>query len=130
METGDLQPLQNLDQLTELNLICCEKLIGQSISGFEWKQPARDIIGRFLGTLAPLANFSQLKKLWLNETHFTGQSFSEFCVATPSMKHSFSFLLRDWGHRAHDLSNDLFLAIISNPWTDIGCYSVNLPEKY
>ena len=35
------------------------------------------------------------------------------------MKHSSSFLLRDWGHRTHDLSNDLFLAIISDPWTDI-----------
>ena len=52
------------------------------------------------------------------------------CGGTTSMKRSFSFLLRDWGHRTHDLSNDLFLAIISNPWTDIGCYSVNLPEKY
>ena len=32
VETGDLQPLQNLNLLTKLNLRECENLIGQSVS--------------------------------------------------------------------------------------------------
>ena len=32
VETGDLQPLQNLNQLTKLNLADCDNLIGQSVS--------------------------------------------------------------------------------------------------
>ena len=32
VETGDLQPLQNLNQLTELNLRWCKGLTGQSVS--------------------------------------------------------------------------------------------------
>ena len=38
---------------------------GQSVSGFVGPQPARDLIGRFLGTLGPLAGLSQLKSLEL-----------------------------------------------------------------
>ena len=34
VETGDLQPLQNLNQLTYLNLNWRAKLIGKSVSGF------------------------------------------------------------------------------------------------
>ena len=32
METGDLQPLQNLNQLTVLDLDECDQLTGQSVS--------------------------------------------------------------------------------------------------
>ena len=39
METGDLQPLQNLNQLTTLNLRGCYGLTGQSVSGFVRAQP-------------------------------------------------------------------------------------------
>ena len=45
VETGDLQPLQNLNQLTTLDLSVCYNLIGQSVSGFVQAQPARDLIG-------------------------------------------------------------------------------------
>ena len=82
VETGDLQPLQNLNQLTYLDLCQCTNLIGQSVSGFVRAQPARDLIGRFLGTLAPLAGLSQLEKLSLEDTNFTGQSESEICMGT------------------------------------------------
>ena len=39
VETGDLQPLQNLNQLKYLNLTDCENLIGQSVPGFVRAQP-------------------------------------------------------------------------------------------
>ena len=84
VETGDLQPLQNLNQLTELNLMLCENLIGQSVFGFVREQPARDLIGRFLGTLAPLAGLSQLETLAVSSTNLTGQSESEICTGTTS----------------------------------------------
>ena len=48
-----------------------------------WEQPARDLIGRFLGTLAPLACLSQLQTLnisglpW-NPMKFEGQ-FPNLC---------------------------------------------------
>ena len=45
VETGDLQPLQNLNQLTTLNLQLCENLIGQSVSGFVREQPGSSPIG-------------------------------------------------------------------------------------
>ena len=32
VETGDLQPLQNLNQLTELKLMGCRQFTGQSVS--------------------------------------------------------------------------------------------------
>ena len=66
MEPGDLQPLQNLIQLTTLNLQACFRLTGQSVCEFVREQPARDLIGRFLGTLAPLAGLSQLQTLNLS----------------------------------------------------------------
>ena len=45
VETGDLQPLQNLNQLTSLDLTECTQLTGQSVSEFVGAQPARDFIG-------------------------------------------------------------------------------------
>ena len=45
VETGDLQPLQNLNQLTKLNLADCDNLIGQSVSEFVWEQPSSHAIG-------------------------------------------------------------------------------------
>ena len=45
------------------------------------EQPARDFIGRFAGSLEPLAGLSQLQELILYSTNFTGQSVSEFVGA-------------------------------------------------
>ena len=45
VETGDLQPLQNLNQLTDLNLAYCKNLIGQSVSEFVREQPNSHAIG-------------------------------------------------------------------------------------
>ena len=39
VETGDLQPLQNLNQLTTLNLDFCRNLTGQSVSEIVRAQP-------------------------------------------------------------------------------------------
>ena len=47
-------------------------------------QPARDFIGRFPGSLEPLAGLSQLQELNLRNTDFTGQSEHEFCGGTTS----------------------------------------------
>ena len=89
VETGDLQPLQNLNQLTTLNLEGCRNLIGQSVSGFVWAQISSSPIGRFLGTLDPLSGLSQLQELVLFNTNFTGQSDSEICAGTTKLS-------RDW----------------------------------
>ena len=45
VETGDLQPLQNLNQLTDLNLAYCKNLIGQSVSEFVREQQGSSLIG-------------------------------------------------------------------------------------
>ena len=45
LETGDLQPLQNLNQLTVLDLSFCDKLIGQSVSEFVRAQLFSHVIG-------------------------------------------------------------------------------------
>ena len=45
VETGDLQPLQNLNLLTYLNLERCYGLTGQSVSEFVWEQPGSHGIG-------------------------------------------------------------------------------------
>ena len=83
METGELQALQNLNQLTSLTLAGCYELTGQSESescsgttstGFHWLIP---------GTLAPLAGLSQLQLLNVSYTNFTGQSVSEFVWRQP-----------------------------------------------
>ena len=44
-EIGELQPLQNLNQLTDLNLGNCTQLIGQSVSDFVREQPNSHAIG-------------------------------------------------------------------------------------
>ena len=49
-------------------------------------QPASDFIGRFAGTLEPLAGLSQLQELNLRNTDFTGQSEHEFCGGTTSSR--------------------------------------------
>ena len=83
--TGDLQPLQNLNQLTELNLRECNQLTGKSVSENLWGATAAcDFIGQFLGTLAPLSGLSQLQMLNLRTTNFTGQSIPEICGGTTS----------------------------------------------
>ena len=48
VETGDLQPLQNLNQLTTLNLVGCRNLIGQSVSGFVRAQSSQSTAIFFL----------------------------------------------------------------------------------
>ena len=65
--TGDLQALQNLNQLTELNLRECWRLTGQSVSEFVWAQPAPLFIRSWfpIGTLAPISGLVKLKKLEL-----------------------------------------------------------------
>ena len=62
VETGDLQPLQNLNQLTDLNLQYCENLIGQSVSEFVRAQLRSSLIGG-LGDLQALQNLNQLTYL-------------------------------------------------------------------
>ena len=82
MDPGELQPLQNLNQLTELNLMLCENLIGQSVSEI-CAGTTRELTHWLIpGTLAPLATLVQLKTLNLYGTSFTGQSESEICAGT------------------------------------------------
>ena len=64
-ETGDLQPLQNLNLLTELDLTHCVNLIGQSVSGFVRAQPTAIFIRSpfLIGTLGPISGLVQLTHL-------------------------------------------------------------------
>ena len=66
METGDLQPLQNLNQLTELSLEYCSQLTGQSVSEICGGTTSSRFDRPILGTLAPLAGLSQLQTLNLS----------------------------------------------------------------
>ena len=65
MEIGDLQPLQNLNQLTELNLQECMRLTGQSVFEFVWTQPTAIFIRSpfLIGTLGPISGLLQLTHL-------------------------------------------------------------------
>ena len=63
-----------------------------SVSEIVGRQPACDLIGRFAGTLEPLAGLSQLQELHLRNTVFTGQSEHEFCGETTRLS-------RDWWNR-------------------------------
>ena len=55
-------------------------LLVSQIPNFVGRQPTRDLIGRFAGSLEPLAGLSQLQELNLRGTKFTGQSVSEICL--------------------------------------------------
>ena len=59
---GDLQALQNLNQLTELNLERCGNLTGQSVSEFVGVQLWSSLIGG-AGDLQALQNLNQLTNL-------------------------------------------------------------------
>ena len=73
VETGDLQPLQNLNQLTYLNLNYCKNLIGQSVSGFVREQPSPHVIGgtRRSSTAPEPESIDGVEPLELREAHWS-----------------------------------------------------------
>ena len=83
--TGTLQPISGLIQLKSLDLSYCRELTG---TAFVRAQPARDLIGRFSGTPAPLEGLNQLRKVDFRGTKLTGLSklVSDYkCIVTRAL---------------------------------------------